>query len=103
MMQGDSYGLSIEILNNEKVRVTPEDVSDVEITVGSLTKTYKNNEVTFNSDTGKWIFHLTQEETFKMIPTRTKVQLRVKWKSGGVEGCNLGYKDIKESISKEVL
>jgi len=101
MMQGDSYGLEIDILNADGQTITSADVSDVEITIGSLRKTYAEGEVTFEA--GKWKFPLSQTETFKMLPAKVKVQLRVKWPNGEVEGCDLGYKNIQESISKEVL
>lgn len=104
MMQGDSYGLPITILKKkDNVAVTPDDVSDVEIVIGPLTKTYANNEVTFDSNTGKWVFHLTQDETFKFPATRVKAQVRVAWKNGCVNGYPLGYINVLESISKEVL
>ena len=103
MMQGDSYGLPIEILNSEKAVVTPDDVSDVEITIGSLRKSYADGEVIFSTEAEKWVVPLTQEETFSLRPGRVRVQLRVKRKNGEVEGFDLGSKNIFESISKEVL
>lgn len=103
MMQGDSYSLKVEILDKDKALVTPADVSDVEITVGSLRKTYANNEVTYNENLERWLFPLTQEETFRFAPARVKAQVRVVWQDGTVEGVSLGTINILESISKEVL
>lgn len=101
MMQGDSYGLKVNILNAVDAAVTPDDVSDVEITVGALTKTYKNGEVTHD---GKlWIFPVTQAESFKFPASRIKAQVRVVWKDNTVEGAPLGEIYVKESTSKEVL
>ena len=101
MMQGDSYGLKVNILNSVDAVVTPDDVSDVEITVGTLSKTYKNGEVTYD---GKlWIFPITQEESFKLPVSRIKAQVRVMWTDGTIEGVSLGEIHVKESISKEVL
>ncbi len=101
MMQGDSYGLAIEIKNAADKVVTPDDVTDVEITIGYLRKTYKDGEVIFKD--GMWIFPLTQEETFKFPSMRVKGQVRVMFKTGFVEGASLGYVCVDESISKEVL
>lgn len=101
MMQGDSYGLKIEILNADGVAVTPDDISDVEITVGFIRKTYTNVEI-FYSD-GSWVIPLTQEETFTLPATRVKAQVRVMWKDGLVEGASLGEIRVHESISKVVL
>lgn len=103
MMQGDSYNLKVTILNKDKTPVTPDDVRDVEITVGSLSKTYANNEVTYNEGIEQWLFPLTQEETFKFAPARVKAQVRIVMKSGIVEGVPLGTVNVLESISKEVL
>lgn len=103
MMQGDAYSLEIEILNGEQDAVTPEDVVDVEITIGSLSKTYASDEVSYDEEREKWLFPLTQEETFKFYPARVKAQARVVWKNGDVEGASLGTINVLESISKEVL
>lgn len=101
MMQGDSYKLGIMILNNAGNPVTPDDVSDVEITIGNLSKTYKNAEVTFHE--GVWMFPLSQQETFRYWPSAVKAQVRLVWKNGVVEGKPLYGIRISESISKEVL
>lgn len=101
MMQGDSCGLSIEILNADGAAVTPDDVSNVEVTIGYLRKTYASGEITYAD--GKWIFPLTQEETFKFPAARVKAQVRVVWVNGNVEGTVLDSVNVRESMSKEVL
>ena len=101
MMQGDSYGLKIEILNADGVAVTPDDVSDVEIAIGFIHKTYARGDVVYSD--GVWIMPLEQEETFKLAATRAKAQVRVVWADGSVEGVPLGEIRVNESISKEVL
>lgn len=100
MMQGDSYGLPIEILRDGKA-VTPEDVTNVEISVGSITKTYAKNKVYYSN--GMWIIPLSQEETFNLPAASVRVQARVMWATGGVTGVDLGDIDVIDSISKEVL
>ncbi len=101
MMQGDSYGLTIDVLNADDEAVTPDDVSDVEVTIGNLRKTYASGEVTYSD--GKWVFPLTQEETFKFPAARVKAQVRVVWANGDVEGTVLDPINVRESMSKEVL
>lgn len=101
MMQGDSYGLAIEIKNAADMVVTSGDITDVEITIGHLRKTYKDGSVTFKD--GMWIFPLTQEETFKFPSMRVKGQVRVMFSNGSVEGASLGFVCVDESLSKEVL
>lgn len=103
MMQGDSYGLSIEIRNVDDALVTADDVADVEITIGFLKKRYSTGDVIYRADIGKWVFPLTQEETFKFPATRVKGQVRVKFVDGFTEGASLGYVNVAESSSKEVL
>lgn len=101
MMQGDSYSLGIRILNNAGNPVTPEDIKDVEITIGQLRKTYLNAQVTFCE--GLWMFPLSQKETFDYWPSAVKAQVRVVWANGVVEGKPIYGVRINESISKEVL
>lgn len=101
MMQGDAYGLAFEILNDSDILVTSEEISDLEITIGMLKKTLKKGEVEFSD--GKWIFPLTQEDTFAFYPGKVKAQMRIVWANGNVEGVDLGRIDVLESMSKAVL
>lgn len=101
MMQGDSYNLGISILNNAGNPVTPNDVKDVEITIGHLRKTHMNAELTYHD--GLWLFPLSQSETFRYWPSSVKAQVRVVWANGVVEGKPMYGVRIQESISKEVL
>lgn len=101
MMQGDSYNLGINILNNAGSPVTPDDVRDVEITIGHLRKTYLNDEVTYYD--GVWMFPLSQKESFGYWPSSVKAQVRVVWANGVIEGKPLYGVRVNESISKEEL
>ena len=103
MMQGDSYGLEVTLLDGDGAVITPDVVTNIEITIGSLSKTYKDGQVTFSEDSQKWIFPLDQEETFAFPASRVKAQARVVWANGGVEGVTLGNINVHESISKVVL
>ena len=100
MMQGDSYGIPVEIRNSKGEVVTAADVSDVEIVVGGLRKSYKKGEVKYSDN--KFIFPLTQEETFRFSGS-VKAQVRVVWPSGDVDGVFLGNVEVATSLSKEVL
>lgn len=101
MMQGDSYNLGIRILNNAGNPVTPDDIKDVEITIGHLQKAYRKAELLFAD--GMWLFPLTQRETFGYWPSSVKAQVRVVWANGVVEGKPLYGVRIEESMSKEEL
>lgn len=101
MMQGDSYSLGIRILNNAGSPVTPDDVQDVEITIGHLRKTWLNAQLDYAD--GLWLFPLSQKETFGYWPSEVRAQVRVVWSNGVVEGKPVYGVRVHESISKEVL
>ena len=101
MMQGDAYNLGIRILNNAGSPVTPDDVQDVEITIGHLRKTWLNAQLDYAD--GLWLFPLSQKETFGYWPSEVRAQVRVVWSNGVVEGKPVYGVRIHESISKEVL
>ena len=101
MMQGDRYSIGFTVLNNARQIVTPNDVQDVEITIGHLKKSLRDLELTF--DDGKWLFPLTQSETFDYWPGATRAQIRIVWANGVIEGKPIHGLRVLESISKEVL
>ena len=101
MMQGDSYSLGFRILNNARNPITPDDVKDVEICIGHLIKSYRKLELAYSD--GRWLFPLSQQETFRYWPSSVKAQVRVMWKNGVLEGKPVYGVRIEESISKEVL
>ena len=101
LMQGDAYKVPVTLLSPDNTALTPEDLADVEITIGSLTRTYSDGGVVYEN--GEWLVPLTQMETFKLPVARIKAQVRVKWPDGRVEGQQLGHISIDESSSKGVL
>ena len=101
MMQGDSYNLGLSVINNAGGPVTPDDITDMEITIGHLSKTYRGAQLTFTD--GRWFFPLNQGETFGYTPMAVKAQIRILWKNGVVEGQPIHGIRINESISKEAL
>lgn len=101
MMQGDSYRLPVLIQKADGTVITDADVANVEICIGRMIKTTKSGEVTYSN--GYFHFPLTQEETFKLAVAPVKVQVRVAWPDGSVEGLVLGTMHVLESTSKEVL
>ena len=101
MMQGDSYNLGFTVLNNAGEVVTPDDIFDMEITIGHLSKTYRKAELLFKD--GRWMFPLSQEETFGYWPRAVKAQIRIMWPNRVIEGKDIHGVRINESISKEVL
>lgn len=101
MMQGDAYGIPIEILHSDGSVVTPDDVDNVEVVIGTIKKTYAKEELTY--DYGQWICHVKQEETFNLPSNYVSAQVRVLFKNGSTEGVSLGKIYVNESMSKVVL
>lgn len=101
MMQGDSYNVPITVLNNAGNPVTPDEVINVEVVIGRIAKSFLRQELVFLN--GKWMFPLSQTETFSIPPGAVKGQIRVKWANGVLEGRPLLGLRMTESESKEEL
>lgn len=100
IMQGDAYSIPITITTADGTLIDDTMVDAVEVVIGFLKKTYPE-EITFSD--GKWLFPLTQEESFKLSSYQQTVQVRVKFNSGEVVGAVIGSVPITASVSKEVL
>ena len=100
MMQGDAYGLTFSIKREETV-VVPDLVEDVEIVIGPLRGTYSGGRVQYEDE--KWIFPVSQEETFTLLAAPHDVQVRVKFVGGDVLGQEIPHLYVERSLSKEVL
>lgn len=101
MMQGDSYNLGIRLLNNAQQPITPEDVEDVEITIGWESKRYKLGQLMYYE--GMWLYPISQAESLAQWPGKVDAQVRIKWNNGFVEGQSLQGIQFQQSRSKEVL
>lgn len=101
MMQGDSYNMGVLLRNNAGQPITPDDVDDVEITIGWESKRFKRGELTYSD--GLWLYPISQTESFAQKPGKVEAQARVKWKNGFVEGQPILGARFQESRSKEVL
>lgn len=101
MMQGDSYNLGILLLNNAQQPITPDDVEDVEITMGWESKRYTLGQLLY--DEGLWLYPMSQSESFSQWPGKVEAQVRIKWNNGFVEGQTIQGARFQQSRSKEVL
>ena len=102
IMEGDQYGLSFRIVSKcTGDLITNEDVEDVEICIGKYTKTYSSGEVTYYDE--RFIYPLTQEESFSFDSKSLAVQVRVKLNGGDIIGEAFDRIDVKTSKSKERL
>ena len=99
-MRGDAYPIGFEVFAADgKTRITPELVSEVEIVICGIRKTYSGSEIYYANDL--WNFPITQQETFAM-PELGKCQIRVK-NGNEVIGEYVEAVYVTESQSKEVL
>lgn len=101
MMQGDSYSIGVKILNNAGSNVTPDDVTDVEITIGRVSKSLSRGQLLY--DNNCWLYPVSQSESMAILPGVVPAQVRVVWKNGAVEGKKIEGIRMHESLSKEVL
>ena len=103
LKQGDAYGIPVAI-TLDGVPLDIEEVDTVEVCIGTLRKVYPG-EVTYDDESGKFSFPVTQEETFSMKEGgAVPVDIRVKFASGEVIGARgVQYMPVFEAISGEVL
>lgn len=101
LMQGDQLGLAIKIKDKNSGSVlTDSELENVEIAVGYLIKDMSDGVYYSNE---KWIFPITQEESFKMSG-KIPVQVRIKPRGGGfIKGKSCGYLDMDVSTSRRKL
>ena len=79
IMRGEAFTYGFRVTNESNELVTDEDVLDVEISFGSVAKTYTSGEVTYEGE-GVWGYPISQEDSFA-FPSKVRVQIRVKFKS----------------------
>ena len=97
--QGNTYDIELQLELEDGTDVTDDNAAVVEIALGNLIKKWPV-EVAY--DDGKFVMHLSQEETFKMhgVPT---LKVRVKTLTGDVANGDIGPVVVGESASKEIL
>lgn len=100
--QGDQLVLRIPITFNCKP-VTPDNIEGVKIRIGDIQHKYPNGELMFDSESKKWLFPLTQEQTLNM---QGQVDRMVQLNFGGdpatILSCKVESDKIEKTIIKEV-
>lgn len=100
MMQGDAYAIPFTITDSgEELDLSA--IHCIEFCVDNIRKNYPE-DVIYKSDTGEFLFPITQEETFK-LKGKAHCQIRVHYTSGNVIGTDASNIPVRESISKVVL
>jgi hypothetical protein len=101
-MQGDQYKIPIELKYPDGDIITQAELKELEIFVGIFRKTLSDNTVVYEEEAKAFNVFLTQKETF-MLSGDVKIQARLLFLSGDVNGINLGTINFEESTSKVVL
>lgn len=99
--QGDAYTLAVTLTDENGTALTSDDVSKVEISIGSITKQYPD-EVTYDSESGAFEMPISETDSHSMsgiLPT----QVRVLFPSGEVSSATLGFMHVVGSVSKTIL
>ena len=106
IMQGDEYDIFIDLKQDGNV-LKPNIIDDIEVYIGSdIRKTYKSDEVLFNSKELKWYTRLYQQETLAMDPGQYEAIARIKYNGTptfDVVGVKLGMLVVMPTTSREVL
>lgn len=104
--QGDALTVPVD-LEQSQIDMTPDMVSDVEITIGSaLRLLYSENTIRHDAANSKWSFRLEQSDTLELRPGNYKTQARVKYKNDpdfDVTCIDVGTIVVLSSNSREVL
>lgn len=101
IMQGDAYDIGVVVtLDGGPIDIAL--VEKAEMVIGTLKKLYPD-EITYDSESGKFLFPLEQEESFSLCSLPQPAQIRIKLKTGEVFGGKLGTVSASASASKEVL
>ena len=102
IMQGDAYPLSILLYDQERqAEITPDITEDVEFSVGGIIKSVASGQVYYNEN--RWIFPLTQSDTFSWRVGSQQIKGRIKFLDGEVKGVDIGEIIVTKSESKKVL
>lgn len=103
IMQGDAFDILVTLTDETGTDViTPDNASDVEITLGRFIKTYLGGGVSYDTENDAWVFPVSQLESFSMCGVVT-MQARVKFSANEVSGVNVAKISILPSCSREVL
>ena len=101
IMQGDSYKVPVKLTVNNEVLDTSK-IEDVEVYLGNLRKSLKENTIVYDEQNQKYLVMLEQEDTFKLSGI-LQIIVRVKFNGGNVVGKNAGAAKVTATPSREVL
>lgn len=100
--QGDKYFITFSIVDDDNNPVPPSELEDVAITIGKITKTLSDGQITYDDEKGEYQFPLTQQESLLMDVKPLGVQVRVK-NSLGIKAFDCGEIFVQPLLDREVI
>ena len=102
--QGDQRKIPFDLKQNGAT-LTPEALTELEIcaTDQVFRKTMSAGEVCFDPEQGKWVFLLTQKETFGLEPGDYSIQARPEFPDGTVIMVSIGSIRVVDAHSEEEI
>lgn len=96
--QGDEYNMLVELKLNDEI--IGEDhlplLAEIEYALGDVTPVRLNPARCYSKSLGKFLFPVTQEQTFQLEEGRTDLDIRVQFVGGNVVG-------IRQKLRLKVL
>ena len=102
IMQGDACRLPFHIRQDGMV-ITPEMITDLEVTIGSLRKTYLTGGIIYADE--HWLVYLSQEDTLSMTGSEY-IRVRIRYRDQPwvvVLGKRAALLNVEEHPGAEVL
>lgn len=104
MKQGNQFYLEVQIEDDKGNSLDMIAVSKVQFTIENITKIYDgtSEEVLYDKEKQCFKIWLTEEETFN-FEDEVRIDARVLFKNGSIDGTYIIEQTVNESLSKEVL
>ncbi len=104
--QGDEYNLLVELKFNGET-ISEEHLpllAEIEFALGDLEPVHLNPARCFSKSLGKFLFPITQEQTFELEQGRTDLDIRVQFVGGNVVGIKQKLRlKVADATSENVL
>lgn len=104
--QGDEYNMLVELKLNDEI--IGEDhlplLAEIEFALGDLEPVHLNPARCYSKSLGKFLFPVTQEQTFRLEEGRTDLDIRVQFVGGNVVGIRQKLRlKVLDATSENVL
>lgn len=99
--QGNAMYIDFSLSDNSSTDFDIRAVERLVITIGSIEKYYPE-DIEYLEDLKVFRVTLSQDETFSLNGV-VQSDIRVKYKNGIVDGSEIYYSTIKDSLNKEIL